>query len=731
VLIKTVPQVALRRPGLIAAVAFTLGVYLAHQESLTVVLIMLAVAMAIFGVLQRLLGSSALLLLLCFALGLFRMWLSTGWISEAEIRNHMHSHDRVLLYGTISVEPDIRPTGVRVYVDADSVRSVDSLCIVSGTVCIRFTYDYGLRYGEEVILAGILTAPNRALNPGEFDWGDYLARRGVFAQLKPASGSPVLHVRPAEPGWLNSVVIPLRQWTHDQLTRHLSGEESSLMQGLLWGEKEAMDPATVAAFKDTGTLHLLAVSGSNVGVVIAVIWGMLTFLRLPRSFRIGCSLFAVLLFCYLAHNEPSVVRASVAGALVLLAVATRRRADAYNILGVSLFLILSVDPLQVLGVGFQLSYAATFGILMVAPLLRPSKQSSVKKRVGHYLGAALLVSVAAQLTTLPILAATFNVVPLVTPLSNLVCVPVAGLATAAGVVTLLVAPLGPQALLVTSGCTWLTARALAEAVKLFAGWNFPQWQMSTPGGFDVALYYAALAAVYLFWRSPHWRRPLVGLALVVILGLQVRAWVQGAPDLEGIVFHCRGSVCSALRWKDGDVWWITEYGKDARCRRIISDHTLRQGWGPPTRVFALTPKPVSPDTGQHGIITAPDPEETLSQGHGRWLVTRRMWRGTNVLHSLEVSTPWLTAVWSLVAPSRWSQDSLSRDLILLVGAPPGAWPTGTTHDPDSVILITSSGTADASESNWPSSVQLLNTRQTGAVRIVWRDGGLQAETSIR
>jgi competence protein ComEC len=659
------------------------------------------------------------------------MWLCTGWISDADIRNHIHSNDRIRLYGTISAEPDVRPTGVRIYVAADSVRSTDSLCCVSGTVCVRFTYDYGLHYGEEVVLAGILTSPGRALNPGEFDWGDYLARKGVFTELKPASGSPVLHVNPARPGWLTSLVIPLRTWTHDQLTRHLTGEESSLMLGLLFGEKEAMDPATVTAFKDTGTLHLLAVSGSNVGVVIAVIWGTLTFLRLPRGFRIGCSLFAVLLFCYLAHNEPSVVRASVAGALVLFALAARRRADAYNILGASLFLILVVDPLQVLGVGFQLSYAATLGILMVAPWLRPPKQRSRTRRLWHYLGAALLVSVAAQLTTLPILAATFNVVPLITPLSNLVCVPLAGFATAAGIVTLLVAPLGAQALLVTSACTWLTAKALAQAVKLFAGWSFPQWHMATPSGFDVALYYAALAALYLFWRSAHLRRPLVVFALMVLLGLQIRALGHRAPDLEGIVFHRRGSVCSALRWSNGGVWWITEYGKDARCRRIIADYCLKQGWDSPTREFALSVAPVLPDVPGRVRSRAPDSAVEYTSDRERWLVTQKVWSGTDVIHSLEVTTSCFTAVWSLDPMAAREKGPPAGGVLVVVGARPKAVSSVLSSDPDSVILITSDGPGSLSEIQSPRSVQLLHTRQTGAVRIVWRDGGLEAETSIR
>jgi len=349
----------------------------------------------------------------------------------------------------------------------------------------------------------------------------------------------------------------------------------------------------------------------------------------------------------------------------------------------------------------------------------------------HYLGAALLVSVAAQLTTLPILAATFNVVPLITPLSNLVCVPLAGLATAAGVVTLLVAPLGAQALLVTSACTWLTGRALALAVKLFAGWSFPQWHMATPDGLDVALYYGALAALYLFWRSAHLRRPLVCLALVVVLGLQVRALGQSAPELEGIVFHRRGSICSALRWADGDVWWITEYGQDARCRRIIAGHSQREGWGLPSRVFALSQDPVPPDVPEQVNLNTADPLKVSSSAEKLWIATPTVWSGTQVLHSLELSTPCFTAIWSLAPRALEKRDTLAEGLLLRVGAWPSSPLSLNSPGPDSVILITSEGPEVQPETDSPGSVRFLHTRRTGAVRIVWTDGVLQTETSIR
>lgn len=667
---------------------------------------------------------------------------------DHHISRHAESAGAVVVYGRVAAEPDIRPRVTLVSLALDSIAYGDSVRIRTGFILMRFQFDPRYTIHQEIACRGRLRSPRKPGNFGDFDYAEFLERRNVFALFSPVGPLSANRARlHHEWGWTASVVVPVRKWVNARLHRHLSGEPEGLVRGILFGEKTAMSSQTVKAFESTGTLHLLAVSGSNVAVVILVIFGAATFFRLPAQSRIGICLFGVVLFSFLAHNEASVIRASVGGALVLCGRALRRPTEPFNMLGATLLILLCYEPRQLYDIGFQLSFAATLGILVFAhSTVGRQVSSGLRVRAVRALGVALGVSTAAQLAVFPILAGAFNSMPLVTPLSNLICVPLAGMTTAAGLVTLLLAPLGGWPLSVLSASTWIFAQMLLVTVEWFHNLGFPVWQLSTPGPFEWLIYYSGLIGVVVFIRVRRLRRILLLSTLLalnlwlVVLGLKPDA------DLKVIVVSAGPQFLSLVRWPGGEVWQIGtgESVRDRRTSEIVNANLVRLGWSKPdvTWLMRTASAGASLRTARNHTtrnlkseqITGPTPPDRMPAGVAGQ-------RPYSVVVITDVNREILEL--SIRSGSRsisWLSDSRLRRSTAVEG------------DLKSVVIVpridllpiepvTDSGVTCWIEGTWqrkrrsagPGSagVQVLHTRDNGAIAIALSTTGINVETSFR
>jgi competence protein ComEC len=596
----------------VAGVAFATGVWLMAATGIAVAIGSTALVLSLLGA-WSVTGRRWARRTLPFALLLLAGSCRLGALNEVWPSHHLkyrpESASTVTVFGVVVAEPDVRPRKTFLHIAVDSVASASRVVPRTGKLLVRLRYDPHLGYGDAVAMRGRLQRPEGRRNPGEFDYAAYLARRDIHARLSPRGREAVIARTPAARfTWIGSVIAPLRGYVNERLGRHLTGEPAALVLGLLFGERKVMSQATVKAFEVTGTLHLLAVSGSNVGVVIAVVWGFATFMRIPKLLRTAISLVALVLFCYLAHNEASVVRASVAGAVILVGRALRRPTDPLNVWGAALLLLLMYDPRQLFEVGFQLSFAATMGILLCFPAGTGGRgQRSWLMRAWQLLALAAGVSVAAQLAVMPILAGAFGRVPLVTPLSNLLCVPLAGLATAAGLVTLLLSPLGGWPLAVLSAATWLFAQALLWSVNLFFALDFPVPALAVPGWAPTLLYYVACGLAYAWFRVPRLRRRILfgGLVLLnLVLGVEA---IRPEDPLRVMVLDCGTESVSLLRWPSGEVWRIAsaEGIHDSRTAVIVAGFLSRHGWRRPLVDWPLESDLTDPGGETEGTPSGP------------------------------------------------------------------------------------------------------------------------------
>lgn len=217
-------------------------------------------------------------------------------------------------------------------------------------------------------------------------------------------------------------------WVRDGLKTsalEISPPAAALIRGLTIGDTEALTPDTLEQFRRAGLSHLLAVSGSNVAIVLAAAALLAQVFTFRSRLLLGAAALGV--FLLVVGPDPSVLRAVAMGVVGLVALACGRPAEPLHALAIALAVLIVVRPQVVFSVGLHLSLAATAGIIVWAPILQ-----SKMERLPSFLRLPLAVTLSAQAGVLPLLAGVFGQVSLVAPLSNLAAAPAIAPATVLG-----------------------------------------------------------------------------------------------------------------------------------------------------------------------------------------------------------------------------------------------------------------------------------------------------------
>jgi len=276
------------------------------------------------------------------------------------------------------------------------------------------------------------------------------------------------------------------------IRRHIPGAEGALVTGVLLGDDNLLPNTARVAFAATGTSHVMALSGWNVALIAGLCAQLGTLLRRERSilWLLGSAL-AIWAFVLFVGASPTLVRAALMGSLYLAAEALGRRGDAPTALLAAAIAITAASPVTLLDIGFQLSCAATVGLLLgsgrLAALLR-------RCRLPRWLAATVAATLAADIATLPLVAHHFGRFSTVTLPANLLIELPIPLVMIGGAVTALAGPLpGPRAD-VCGLLAWLPARFMLLSVEALGAFPGATRTIAAPGWPLVATIYLALGA---------------------------------------------------------------------------------------------------------------------------------------------------------------------------------------------------------------------------------------------
>jgi competence protein ComEC len=345
-------------------------------------------------------------------------------------------------------------------------------------------------------------------------------------------------------GRANVLIRLARRFRYGALAAFEAGlpvESASVLGGVVLGEKKSVPPALKAAFQDSGAMHLLVASGSNVGFVVAVVYFLSARLGLRRKYAGLAALLLAGFYVTAVGLEPPLVRAYLMFSVGLCAWLLKREAGAFHALTAACLAILLTAPRYLFDAGFQMSFLAAYGLIAGMALW------GGYARLGGLAGRAaglFLMSFFAQLGLYPLLALYFHKVSLISLVSNMVLVPASGVAMALGFLLAAFSGAGVifKPLAFAAG---VFMEAFIKAVRFFAELPFASVSVPRPSAWVIAgffmLAFTLLHAPLLGFRR---RR----LYLAALSGLAV----MGAGPLAGFLYSGAGRECGAVPFGDSN-----------------------------------------------------------------------------------------------------------------------------------------------------------------------------------
>jgi competence protein ComEC len=374
-------------------------------------------------------------------------------------------------------------------------------------------------YGDRIRGLVKLRRPRGYLNPGGFDYPLHLKTMGVTLEGWVGEGDALERRGTGGGSIVHAWAYALRARMIRAISQLLPEDQASLLAAMTLGERTGIPSQVSQAFLDSGTYHILAISGLNVSLLAGALLFVLKAIRVPLRLRALLSMGLITFYAALAGGSPSVVRAAVMADVYLLAVVLDREADPFNTLALCALALLLWQPLFLWDVGFQLTFVATYAIL-VAVNWQPVRSLPPPWRWGL---APLVLSAAAFLGTAPILASTFHRISPVAILANLPIVPLSGLLTGAGMLFALLALAIPQSLGLFAALIGLLIELLVNLAVWFARLPLASVQLPSPSWPMVACYYIALgaAAAATGRRWLRWVSVSAALAFVIFVGARL------------------------------------------------------------------------------------------------------------------------------------------------------------------------------------------------------------------
>ena len=452
------------------------------------------------------------------------------------------------LRGVVNDEPDQRGTSRLYRVQVREALVDGRWRPESGGVLMRASLFPEYEYGDLLEIDGKLEAPPEL---DDFDYREYLLRRRISSVidypevllLGEGHGSPV-----------RSALIDIRSRLSDSLANVLPEPEASLAAGILFGTRSDLPRELKDDMNTTATSHLVAVSGQNVVLLAGLVIAALAWL-VGRRNAAWIALAGLICYAVLVGGHPSVVRAAFMGGLYVTSIAVGRQNTAAIALVVAAAIMTAFDPQLVREISFQLSFFAVTGLILMTPVLSTqieggiSRWTSVREfPLTRLLLDMTVMTTAATLATMPIIAINFHRASLIAPIANLFAVPAFVAVATTSALTAIVGILIPGE---AGFMTWLAvppAAYMIGAIRFFADVPLASTELRGIGVEHAVAYYAVLfAGIWWLGRQaisvpepaptqarPASRRLVPTAALALVLGLSsALLWLAMSAPAQG------------------------------------------------------------------------------------------------------------------------------------------------------------------------------------------------------
>jgi len=376
-----------------------------------------------------------------------------------------------------------------------------------------------IKYGDCLLINTWINEVKPPQNPEEFNYKRYLSNRNIYHQayIKSGKWKTLSHDNGNK---LFAFAFSLRnKFLQIFKENGIVGKEFAVASALILGYRDKLDADLIREYSGAGAMHILCVSGLHVGIIYLILSSLLFFMNRSRYSRISKSIILILLiwfYALLTGLSPSVLRASTMISFIIIGGLLNRYTNIYNTLAASAFLLLIINPFIITEVGFQLSYLAVIGIVLLQPkiynLWIPDNWILDK------LWAITAVSIAAQLFTFPLALFYFHQFPNYFLITNLIVIPLSGFIIYAGILVLLF-----------SAVSWLSGLFANILVLMLKGLNtsvsfIEGLPYSTTHGVSITmietlLFYSIITGLIVFILLNKRRAFIYAIGLAIILAV--------------------------------------------------------------------------------------------------------------------------------------------------------------------------------------------------------------------
>ena len=427
---------------------------------------------------------------------------------------------------------------------------------VTGKILLNISRDSlvpALKIGDRIAAGAAITKINTPLNPYQFNYSDYMENLGVLRQMNASRNEVIIlgkgsgNIRGIAGDIRNRIISGLRQ-------KNFKQEELAIIQALLLGQRQEISQEIYSNYAAAGVIHILAVSGLHVGIILLLLNRVLKPLERIGYGKVLKTILLLLLlwgFAIMAGLSPSVVRAVSMFSFVAVGMQLNRRTSVLNTLFMSLLVLLLINPYFITQVGFQLSYTAVFSIVLIQPHVY--KLYKGNSRIIKYFWGILSVTLAAQIGVLPLSLFYFHQFPGLFFLSNLVILPFLGLILGMGILIMILSWFRLLPSILAEGFGFMIS-----TLNNFVGWAASREEFIFENiGFSLLLCltsYLVVFAFILLLKDFKFKTIVFFLAAIIVFQSALLYEHSSEVEEEILVFH--KSRNSVIGFKEGRIFSI-------------------------------------------------------------------------------------------------------------------------------------------------------------------------------
>lgn len=371
-----------------------------------------------------------------------------------------------------------------------------------------------LEFGTKIKLAGEYSAPEGQRNFKGYSYKEYLMTKEIYGTVQVESSNDVETIKKDQSNFFEKMINKLSNLLKRKVEILLPENSASLLKGILLGDCTDISSEVKENFKECNLSHMLAVSGAHLSYLIIGINLILSKKIFGKRASKIITIFIIIIFMNITNMSPSIERAGISSIICIIASLIHRKQDSINAVAIAVLCTVIKNPLSILNVGMQLSYAGTLSLLMFANGREKNnsreiiENSEKGKNIKKYLVESIKVTLCANILIMPLTVYKFNTISLNFILANLVAGPLLGLSLILGLIMLVTSFISLNIAKFISFILNIILIILMKSTKLISQIPYSNITVITPHLISIVTIYIIIFLGYYIAKSPELRKRL-------------------------------------------------------------------------------------------------------------------------------------------------------------------------------------------------------------------------------